>query len=342
MASLCRVYPNPPNITSTPPARVVPVLLAGAALGVACGQASLEGTLWWLLPLLCGIVLVILLRWTPTLVTASIFVATAMAGSAIVAGVASPYFRGGAVVYTMAAGGTVSGTVLAAVAVRATRRLQKRELHHARELARSVAAERDAHIAAALAQERATLAGQIHDQLGHRLTLSTVRLGRFGLDGDLTDEQRRTIAAVRDETADITAELGSLVQMLDRGSRDTMAGRTPTETVVAARAAGLDIVADLTALLESGPKAMAVMSVVLDEAVANAARHAPGAPVTIDTTQTGDGIRVTVSNPRSGRKAGPAGAGTGLARVGDRVRASGGQFEVSTAGSQFTVVASLP
>lgn len=321
---------------------------AGAALGTSCGLAAVEsssptvGGLWWLLPLGCAIALVVLLRWTPTLITATAFVGAAMAACAITAGIGSPTLRGGAMAYTMLVGGMVSGITLAVVAIRATRRLQRSELRQAHELARSAAAERDAHIAMALAEERAALAGQIHDQLGHRLTLSTVRLGRFGLDGDLTDEQRRTIAAVRDETADITAELGSLVQMLDRGTRDPGAGRMPTEIVTAGREAGLDITADLTALLESDPATMAVMSGVLEETVANAARHAVGAPITIDTVSAGNGTQVTISNPYSGRHLAGAGAGTGIDRIGDRVRASGGQLTVDTDNGCFTVCASLP
>lgn len=310
-------------------------------LGAATGWAVAVGSWWWLAPVAVAVALSILLRWTPSVPGALLLVAICAASGAAVGALGYDNHLAGAANSALAAG-LLCGVVLAVVAVRATQRLQRRELAQERELTRSLTAERDAHIAGALAEERSALAGQIHDRLGHRLTLSTVRLGRLGIDPDLTPDQRRIIETVRDETADITAELGSLVQLLDRGTRpEAPLLHAPAEIVAAAREAGVPISADLAGLSAADPRVVAVLAGVLEETVANAARHAPGQPVEVTTSRDGDATIMIVTNGVDGPP-GSLGSGSGLARVRERLDRVGGDLGIRTAEGRFTVRASMP
>ena len=83
---------------------------------------------------------------------------------------------------------------------------------------------------------------------------------------------------------------------------------------------------------------------IVQEALTNAARHAPGAPVTVSVETGADGVRLSVTNgratlpPRAG-----ATTGLGLAGLEEAARAAGGTLRHGpAAGGGFEVVADLP
>jgi signal transduction histidine kinase len=65
----------------------------------------------------------------------------------------------------------------------------------------------------------------------------------------------------------------------------------------------------------------------VQEALTNARRYAPGAPVAVRVRRTPDGVSVAVSNP-AGAPAGLdlPGSGSGLVGLEERVRLAGGTF----------------
>lgn len=82
------------------------------------------------------------------------------------------------------------------------------------------------------------------------------------------------------------------------------------------------------------------------ELLANAARHAPGAPVDLVVAGRGDGngVDVVCRNPvvGSARGSAPAATGTGLAGVAERVRLAGGTARAGAADGQFVVEVAVP
>jgi len=90
----------------------------------------------------------------------------------------------------------------------------------------------------------------------------------------------------------------------------------------------------------------AVASRVVTEALTNALKHAPGAPVTVDVVVEDGGLTVTVENGaarHSGNELALAGGGHGLTGMRERVIARGGRFDAGpAAGGSWRVRAVLP
>jgi hypothetical protein len=81
---------------------------------------------------------------------------------------------------------------------------------------------------------------------------------------------------------------------------------------------------------------------VVEEGLTNAAKHAPGRPVTVSLGWEEPGaLRVGVANP-AGPEAVPYDAGHGLAGLGERTRAAGGALEHGFDREEFRLVVTLP
>jgi len=85
---------------------------------------------------------------------------------------------------------------------------------------------------------------------------------------------------------------------------------------------------------------------IVTEALTNALKHAPGAPVTVDVRAAGGGLTVTIENGAA-RNAGDdlarADGGYGLPGLRDRVLAHGGRFDAGPAtGGGWRIHAVLP
>ncbi|MEV0121376.1 histidine kinase [Streptomyces sp. NPDC050703] len=81
---------------------------------------------------------------------------------------------------------------------------------------------------------------------------------------------------------------------------------------------------------------------VVQEALTNAARHAPGAPVTVAVDRDAAATTVTVTNGRPTAPAPPSRGGSGLRGLRDRVTDLGGTFEAGPYGQGYRVTARLP
>ena len=80
---------------------------------------------------------------------------------------------------------------------------------------------------------------------------------------------------------------------------------------------------------------------VVQEALTNARKHAPGAPVTVDLDTTSHLLTVQVSTPLDGTPAAASG-GQGLVGMRERVEALGGRLLSGPVGDHFVVEAILP
>ncbi|MGW7518478.1 histidine kinase [Streptomyces sp. NPDC054796] len=225
-------------------------------------------------------------------------------------------------------------------------------------------------------RERARIAGDMHDSLGHDLTLLAIRAGALQVDPALGTRQRAAAAELREAAAAATERLRDIVGVLRAeddgehaaGSPEEPAAGRPEESVEDLVRGACD--AGLTVTLEGGHEARALTGTaaraahrVVQESLTNAAKHAPGAEVRVRVrarvTGGADARVVTVTNgpapdrrsaephrPSAAHTATPltvVSGGAGLVGLDERVRLAGGTLGAGgTAEGGFEVTAELP
>jgi signal transduction histidine kinase len=203
-----------------------------------------------------------------------------------------------------------------------------------------------AQLAEARRSERARIAREMHDVLGHRLSILAMHAGALAHRTDVAEGEAGTAAAVvADQARRALRDLGAVVNVL----RDDDAEQTGRPQP------GLGQVADLVA--ESGRAGMHVrfnMSAdpaildpdrgrhayrIVQEALTNARKHAPGMPVSLDIrASSATGVTIDVRN-RTVREA-PVPAT--LTVLHERADLSGGSVEHGVVDGEFRVIARLP
>ena len=218
--------------------------------------------------------------------------------------------------------------LLTAFAVQGTRHLVSlnSELVEARdELARN-----------AVAEERQRFARDLHDLLGHSLSLIALK---SELAGRLAE---RDPARAREEMADVEAVARrALAEVRDAvsGYRQVSYAQALAEARSALSAAGITLRAQAPA--EPLPGAVdAVLGWVVREATTNVLRHSGARSVTMQLTSDEGAVTLTVTDDGHG-VAGAAGAG--LSGLAERVEALGGRLAAGPGGSSgFRLTAALP
>lgn len=204
--------------------------------------------------------------------------------------------------------------------------------------------------------ERADIAADMHDSLGHSLSLVALRAGALELSPDLTDRDRADLAELRGTIADAVEQLRETVAVLhDPPGAETGAGLPVKDTVedLLGRAAASGVpmhwerrgtVPTLSPLLERG------VYRVVQEALTNAVKHAPGSAIRVRIAHDADRTRVSVVNAAP-QDDGPApateGPTVGIGRRGltglrERVTVLGGTLRTGPHEDGFRVTAVLP
>ncbi|MGW6706044.1 sensor histidine kinase [Streptomyces sp. NPDC054956] len=220
----------------------------------------------------------------------------------------------------------------------------------------------DAHRSAeeqARSRERARIAGEMHDLLGHRLSLIALHSGGLAMATEHGDpEVHRSARLVHGTGRQAMDELRGVLGVLRAGEparEDTAQSLTPdTGTrghVIAlvgqSRAAGIAVDLDWSAqdLTAASPAARRAVDRVIREALTNVHKHAAGAPVTVSVRGDAGHVRVEVRNgPETGGRA-PRLPGTDLGLVGlhERIRLLGGTLRAEPTGhGGYAVLAHIP
>ncbi|MEU5645094.1 sensor histidine kinase [Streptomyces milbemycinicus] len=198
-------------------------------------------------------------------------------------------------------------------------------------------------------RERLRIARDMHDSLGHRLSLVSVQAAALEV-AELPSAQREAVRQLAGTARGAMDELHELVGAL-RGTDET-AARAPgaeaiDEVVAEFRAAGVPVT-----LRRGGgkprplpPAAGEAVYRVVEEGLTNAAKHAPGRPVTVSVTWEPDALLVTVVNPVAGGEVAlgeAAGGGHGLRGLDERMRQVGGFVDHRLSDGGFRLVAMVP
>jgi signal transduction histidine kinase len=184
---------------------------------------------------------------------------------------------------------------------------------------RAERAERERHLLAeqARADERARIAGEMHDVVTHRVSLMVLQAGALSITA--TDQATKKAAEeLRAAGCQALDELRDLVGILRREPEDA-ADQTPSVSGLPTLISESAAVGTPTELVEDGDRSLASPVVgrtayrMVREGLTNARKHAPGSRVIVQVSYGESEVRVTVTNTPP---AGPPTAAAGLAKSG--------------------------
>ncbi|WP_156761563.1 sensor histidine kinase [Microbacterium karelineae] len=196
--------------------------------------------------------------------------------------------------------------------------------------------ERELQVAAAEAGERTRIAREMHDVLAHRISLVALHAGALTYRDDLApDEVTRTAVLVQDNARRALTELRQVLGVLRRRE----SGVEPPQPTLDALPALLDDARQAGALIDDEistgpgePPALVSRTAfrVVQEALTNARRHAPGAAIRVRITGHPDGllaIEVVNGRPSPTARIEATGSGSGLMGLAERVDLADGSLD---------------
>ena len=206
--------------------------------------------------------------------------------------------------------------------------------------------------AASVRYERARIARELHDIVAHSVSLMVVQANAgvylAGTDRDGAAEAFDAISTTADQAR---AEIDRLAGLLESTNPLEAGGLNVVDELVSrARTAGLHVTyqvsGDVDHLFAGSVEAI---HRVIQEAITNALKHAPGAEITIRLHGGRDVVDLEIRNP-SARPApttvaglGLTGGGHGITGMRERVHRCGGDLQVGPAGhGGWVVSARLP
>jgi signal transduction histidine kinase len=197
----------------------------------------------------------------------------------------------------------------------------------------------------AVAGERARIARELHDVVTHHVTAMVVQsdAAQFVLTG-APDRAADGLTAISDTGRRALAELRSLLDVLD-GAGATPAVTPLAELIARVRSAGQPIrfVQHGTQRADTPDGVTLAAYRVVQEALTNAVKHAPGTDTLVQVDYAEDDITVRVANEQLlGGPPRTSGGGRGIAGLRARVDAVGGELSASPGADGFVVKARLP
>ena len=217
------------------------------------------------------------------------------------------------------------------------------------ERAERAEAERELLAREAIAAERTRIAREMHDAVGHRVSLMVLQAGAIEMAATDRDRVEQLACQVQVAGRQALDELRQAVGIL-RAGEDDDAPLTPQpgledldRLVEECRAAGMDVRFSCPPV-DADPVVSRAAYRIVQEALTNAGKHAPGAPVTVTVGRTDDQLTIRVVNG-PGTEPGHAGTGGGYGLVGlqERVRTLDGRFRAEPRlDGGFLVEAVLP
>jgi signal transduction histidine kinase len=212
--------------------------------------------------------------------------------------------------------------------------------------------EREAATQAAVAQERSRIARELHDVVSHHVSVMTIQAGAAGrVLAEHPDLARGAVSAIEASGREAMAELRHLLGLLaEAPAADGLdaplrpqPGLDQLDALVAAvRAAGQPVTTRIRVPQLPGGVDLAAYRVV-QEALTNAIRYAPGACTEVTVERDGADLVIEVIDAGVECPPEPSGAGTGLIGLAERLGLYRGTLEAGRrAGGGFRVRARVP
>ncbi|MGW3390407.1 sensor histidine kinase [Streptomyces cinereoruber] len=213
-----------------------------------------------------------------------------------------------------------------------------------------VARERDLEAGRRIAEARLDIARELHDVVGHTLTVVGIQL-RVAAEAlhDSPEEARAALTTAQQVRGEAVRDLRALVHVLrapGEAPEDPAAGVPEVAVLVdRMRSAELDIrletAGDLAAV--PAPVSLAVHRIV-QEALTNTVRHAGASRADVTVQCGGERVEVSVTDDGRASAQTPGATGHGMRGMDERVRALGGDFSAGPhgEGDGWVVRAAIP
>ncbi|MEU0253319.1 histidine kinase [Streptomyces sp. NPDC006184] len=192
--------------------------------------------------------------------------------------------------------------------------------------------------------ERTRIARELHDSIGHALTVAVVQAGAARAAGDpgFTD---RALGAIEETGRAALEDLERVLGVLREAGRPVSARPTLADAgrlLESARASGAKVDAEVTGAVEAVPGPVSREGYrILQEALTNVLRHAGAVPVRVRVSVTGGTLALEVRNPLPGPIPG-SGRGSGLRGIRERAALLGGTARSGPDEGDWQVRAELP
>ncbi|MFD9480160.1 sensor histidine kinase [Streptomyces nojiriensis] len=193
--------------------------------------------------------------------------------------------------------------------------------------------------------ERTRIARELHDSIGHALTVAVVQAGAARAAGDpaFTD---RALCAIEETGRAALEDLERVLGVLRESGQPPSQWPTLAEAdrlLESARASGSVVDAQLTGPLEKLPEPVTREGYrILQEALTNVLRHCGPVPVRVRVEMTAGRLDLEVTNPLPERPGVTVGGGSGLRGIRERAALLGGEAETGLYEGGWRVRARLP
>jgi signal transduction histidine kinase len=211
--------------------------------------------------------------------------------------------------------------------------------------------------ARALAQ-RNRLARELHDSVGHALSVVSIQAGAAGrvLDND-PDFVRRALSAIEESARSAMTDLDHVLGLLREDAEDPLredpegtASRTPQPTldaleqlVTSTELTGIAVELRIAGDLASVPQVVSREAYrIVQEGLTNVLRHAGKVPVTLCVDVQPDLVELTMVNPLGNPGSTARRGGRGLPGMRERVTVLHGQLTAGVDGNDWRVKVILP
>ncbi|WP_405970908.1 histidine kinase [Streptomyces sp. NBC_00988] len=192
--------------------------------------------------------------------------------------------------------------------------------------------------------ERTRIARELHDSIGHALTVAVVQAGAARAAGD-PEFTERALGAIEETGRAALEDLERVLGVLREAERPVSGRPTLVDAdrlLESARASGAKVDAEVTGPLETVPGPVSREGYrILQEALTNVLRHAGSVPVRVRIGVADGTLDLEVRNPLTAAIPGP-GRGSGLRGIRERAALLGGRAHTGPDEGDWQVHAELP
>lgn len=202
-------------------------------------------------------------------------------------------------------------------------------------------------------EERLAMARDLHDVIGHNVSLINVQAAvALDLMEQRPEQAREALTAIESASRDVLDELRSVLAALRRDGDEAPRAPLPTldqvgELVEDSRAAGLDVHLTIAGAPRQLPVAVEVAGYrIVQESLTNVLRHAARATTSVVVAYGAEGLDIEIiddGRPGMVSTSPRPGSGSGIAGMCERVAALGGRFQAGPRPlGGFSVSAQIP